>query len=329
MGGRTGPYQAAAFDLTPCSDLPSLDAVGDVSQALAILDAYLIRVGDNRTCLWDPNFRGLCNPPLAAATAYRWVPGAQEESGVRAERERPSLPRVWVWGPPDLRVSGFSGSHSAELGAQETPLCLPLWGPGPEMLNFGTRGLGFTVRSTNYRPSQPRAEGRELWSGVSLNPSLHPRGGVLACADLGLHPHQLLWRHLGWGLQGFRACLGATVSSTCGPHPRYCLRPWGTRVLCPLPQPRTSEGFLWEYLSLLHDLHDPSGSASGFLCLRGKGWTHSPTHTSRQGHGVHQNSRGGQILVWLFRLTLWPRLKRPRLKTTGFRHHSPQAIRHF
>ncbi|XP_063099760.1 uroplakin-3a isoform X2 [Cavia porcellus] len=72
MGGRTGPYQAAAFDLTPCSDLPSLDAVGDVSQALAILDAYLIRVGDNRTCLWDPNFRGLCNPPLAAATAYSW-----------------------------------------------------------------------------------------------------------------------------------------------------------------------------------------------------------------------------------------------------------------
>ena len=30
QGGRTGPYKAAAFDLTPCSDSPSLDAVWDV-----------------------------------------------------------------------------------------------------------------------------------------------------------------------------------------------------------------------------------------------------------------------------------------------------------
>ncbi|XP_005379541.1 PREDICTED: uroplakin-3a isoform X2 [Chinchilla lanigera] len=72
MGGRTGPYKAAAFDLTSCSDLPSLNAVGDVNQASGILDAYLIRVGDNRTCLWDPNFWGLCNAPLSAATAYRF-----------------------------------------------------------------------------------------------------------------------------------------------------------------------------------------------------------------------------------------------------------------
>ncbi|XP_069870612.1 uroplakin-3a-like [Dipodomys merriami] len=71
-GGRTGPYKAAAFDLTPCSDLPSLDAIGDVTQASEILSAYLVRVGDNGTCLWDPNFRGLCNPPLSAATAYRF-----------------------------------------------------------------------------------------------------------------------------------------------------------------------------------------------------------------------------------------------------------------
>uniref|UniRef100_A0A2K5ZD58 Uroplakin 3A n=1 Tax=Mandrillus leucophaeus TaxID=9568 RepID=A0A2K5ZD58_MANLE len=63
-GGRTGPYKAVAFDLIPCSDLPSLDAVGDVSQASQILNAYLVRVGANRTCLWDPNFQGLCNPPL-------------------------------------------------------------------------------------------------------------------------------------------------------------------------------------------------------------------------------------------------------------------------
>lgn len=72
-GGRTGPYKASAFDLTPCSDLPSLDAVRDVSQASEILNAYLIRVGTNSTCLSDPNFQGLCNPPLSAATEYRWV----------------------------------------------------------------------------------------------------------------------------------------------------------------------------------------------------------------------------------------------------------------
>ncbi|CAK6444018.1 unnamed protein product [Pipistrellus nathusii] len=71
-GGRTGPYRAAAFVLTPCSDLPSLDAVGDVARASGILHAYLVRVGDNGTCLSDPNFQGLCNPPLAPATEYRF-----------------------------------------------------------------------------------------------------------------------------------------------------------------------------------------------------------------------------------------------------------------
>ncbi|XP_074247082.1 uroplakin-3a isoform X3 [Saimiri boliviensis] len=71
-GGRTGPYKAVAFDLIPCGDLPSLDAVGDESQASQILNAYLVRVGVNRTCLWDPNFQGLCNPPLSAATEYRF-----------------------------------------------------------------------------------------------------------------------------------------------------------------------------------------------------------------------------------------------------------------
>ncbi|XP_040493633.1 uroplakin-3a isoform X1 [Ursus maritimus] len=71
-GGRTGPYKATAFDLTPCSDLPSLDAVGDVARASEILNAYLVRVGANGTCLSDPNFQGLCNPPLSAATEYRF-----------------------------------------------------------------------------------------------------------------------------------------------------------------------------------------------------------------------------------------------------------------
>ncbi|XP_077023970.1 uroplakin-3a [Tamandua tetradactyla] len=71
-GGQTGPYKAVVFDLTTCGDLPSLDAVGDVSRASEILSAYLVRVGDNGTCLLDPNYQGLCNPPLAAATEYRF-----------------------------------------------------------------------------------------------------------------------------------------------------------------------------------------------------------------------------------------------------------------
>ncbi|CAK7296685.1 UPK3A [Vulpes lagopus] len=71
-GGRTGPYKAVAFGLIPCGDLPSLDAVGDVAQASEILNAYLVRVGANGTCLSDPNFGGLCNAPLSAATEYRF-----------------------------------------------------------------------------------------------------------------------------------------------------------------------------------------------------------------------------------------------------------------
>ncbi|XP_019507220.1 PREDICTED: uroplakin-3a isoform X2 [Hipposideros armiger] len=71
-GGRTGPYKASAFDLAPCSDLPSLAAVGDVSRASEILNAYLIRVGTNVACLSDPNFQSVCNPPLSAATEYRF-----------------------------------------------------------------------------------------------------------------------------------------------------------------------------------------------------------------------------------------------------------------
>lgn len=72
-GGRTAPYKAAAFGLTPCGDLPSLDAIGEVARAAEILHAYLVRVGDNGTCLSDPNFQGLCNPPLSPASGYRWV----------------------------------------------------------------------------------------------------------------------------------------------------------------------------------------------------------------------------------------------------------------
>ncbi|EHH65923.1 hypothetical protein EGM_02791 [Macaca fascicularis] len=100
-GGRTGPYKAVAFDLIPCSDLPSLDAIGDVSQASQILNAYLVRVGANRTCLWDPNFQGLCNPPLSAATEYRWR-GKVAQWKAGAQREQKPYQSLAIRSPPLL-----------------------------------------------------------------------------------------------------------------------------------------------------------------------------------------------------------------------------------
>ncbi|XP_055963002.1 uroplakin-3a isoform X1 [Sorex fumeus] len=71
-GGQRGPYKASAFALVPCGDLPSVDAVRDTSRVSDILSTYFVRVGDDGTCLSDPNFQGLCNPPLAGDTKYRF-----------------------------------------------------------------------------------------------------------------------------------------------------------------------------------------------------------------------------------------------------------------
>ncbi|XP_038612860.1 uroplakin-3a [Tachyglossus aculeatus] len=71
-GGRRGPYWAAAFSAARCEDLPRLQDAGDPARAPQILDAYLFRVGGNTTCMWDPNYAGVCNPPLAKKTGYRF-----------------------------------------------------------------------------------------------------------------------------------------------------------------------------------------------------------------------------------------------------------------
>ncbi|KAM8978743.1 uroplakin-3a [Sarcophilus harrisii] len=71
-GGQRAPYKAASFLLPQCADLPDLNEAGDVSKAAEILQAYLVRVGDDGYCLLDPNFKGTCNPPLTRATAYRF-----------------------------------------------------------------------------------------------------------------------------------------------------------------------------------------------------------------------------------------------------------------
>ncbi|XP_068959738.1 uroplakin-3a isoform X2 [Petaurus breviceps papuanus] len=71
-GGQGAPYKASSFTLPQCGDLPSLDEKGDVSKTAEILSAYLVRVGDDHSCLLDPNFEGTCNPPLMRATEYRF-----------------------------------------------------------------------------------------------------------------------------------------------------------------------------------------------------------------------------------------------------------------
>ncbi|NXM33415.1 UPK3A protein, partial [Oxyruncus cristatus] len=71
-GGQLGPYKAAAFHVPSCASPPRLVDAGDVSKVSDVLKQYLFRVGDDGTCLHDPNFLDVCNPPLAPDTTYRF-----------------------------------------------------------------------------------------------------------------------------------------------------------------------------------------------------------------------------------------------------------------
>lgn len=71
-GGQLGPYKAALFNVPNCALPPNLADVGDVNKVSDVLKQYLFRVGDDGTCLYDPNFLGICNPPLAPDTTYRY-----------------------------------------------------------------------------------------------------------------------------------------------------------------------------------------------------------------------------------------------------------------
>lgn len=71
-GGQTGPYKAALFNVPNCASPPKLADVGDVNRASDVLKQYLFRVGDDGTCLYDPNFLAVCNPPLSPDTTYRY-----------------------------------------------------------------------------------------------------------------------------------------------------------------------------------------------------------------------------------------------------------------
>ncbi|KAJ6668451.1 hypothetical protein lerEdw1_011933 [Lerista edwardsae] len=71
-GGQKGPYKAAVFDVPDCASPPKLFDAADPTQAPAVLTRYLIRVGNDSSCLYDPNFLDVCNPPLFQATTYRF-----------------------------------------------------------------------------------------------------------------------------------------------------------------------------------------------------------------------------------------------------------------
>lgn len=70
--GQLRPYNAAFFDVPDCAVPPRLADVGGMNKVPDVLKQYLFRVGDDGTCLYDPNFLGVCNPPLAPDTTYRY-----------------------------------------------------------------------------------------------------------------------------------------------------------------------------------------------------------------------------------------------------------------
>nr|XP_009937990.1 PREDICTED: uroplakin-3a [Opisthocomus hoazin] len=71
-GGQLGPYKAALFNVPSCASPPKLTDVRDANKVSDVLARYLFRVGNDGTCLYDPNFLAVCNPPLAPDTTYRF-----------------------------------------------------------------------------------------------------------------------------------------------------------------------------------------------------------------------------------------------------------------
>uniref|UniRef100_G1KLG0 Uroplakin 3A n=1 Tax=Anolis carolinensis TaxID=28377 RepID=G1KLG0_ANOCA len=71
-GGQNGSYKAVAINVPNCASLPKLSDAADATKVSDVLAQYLIRVGDDTHCLYDPNNLEDCNPPLSEDTAYRF-----------------------------------------------------------------------------------------------------------------------------------------------------------------------------------------------------------------------------------------------------------------
>ncbi|XP_040847487.1 uroplakin-3a isoform X1 [Ochotona curzoniae] len=178
LGGRTGPYKATVFELIPCSDLPNLAGVGDVTQASEILNTYLVRVGGNSTCLWDPNFQGLCNPPLSAATEYRFkYVLVNTSTGLVQDQTLWSDPISTNWPTPYAAIDTWPGRRSGAMIVITSilgslPFFLLLGFAGAVLLSFldmGTADGDMTHDSQITQEAVPRSLGVSEPSYASVN----------------------------------------------------------------------------------------------------------------------------------------------------------------
>uniref|UniRef100_A0A8C5WAE8 Uroplakin 3A n=1 Tax=Leptobrachium leishanense TaxID=445787 RepID=A0A8C5WAE8_9ANUR len=71
-GGKSQPYLADKFTNPQCVNFPDLSTLNVSTLVSGVLANYIVRVGGNVDCLTDPNFSGICNPPLQTGTSYRF-----------------------------------------------------------------------------------------------------------------------------------------------------------------------------------------------------------------------------------------------------------------
>ncbi|KAM6320760.1 uroplakin-3a [Aegotheles albertisi] len=115
-GGQLGPYKAALFNVPNCVSPPKLADVGDVDRVSDVLKQYLFRVGDDGTCLYDPNFQGVCNPPLAPDTTYRFKYMLVDSSeGIMKDQTLWSDPIKTRRAKLPLKIDTWSGQRSGGM----------------------------------------------------------------------------------------------------------------------------------------------------------------------------------------------------------------------
>ncbi|XP_064510131.1 uroplakin-3a isoform X1 [Pseudopipra pipra] len=152
-GGQLGPYKAAAFHVPSCASPPRLVDAGDVSKVSDVLKQYLFRVGDDGTCLYDPNFLDVCNPPLAPGTTYRF-------KYVLVESTEGIVKDQTLWSDPiktrrvklPLQVDTWPGRRSGAMIVITSILSV--------LLFLLLAGILAAVSSAVMRPEGPSAETR-------------------------------------------------------------------------------------------------------------------------------------------------------------------------
>ncbi|XP_032842346.2 uroplakin-3a [Tyto alba] len=165
-GGQLGPYRAALFNVPNCASPPKLADVGDVNKVSDVLKQYLFRVGDDVTCLYDPNFLAVCNPPLAPDTTYRF-------KYVLLDSTEGIMKDQTLWSDPiktrrvklPLKIDTWPGRRSGDMIVISSILSvlvfLLLAGflasvsaavMGSEKSSAETRGMSQTIQQSEQRP---------------------------------------------------------------------------------------------------------------------------------------------------------------------------------